>query len=192
MKSPDRLDSRKLEKYTAASLVTDLAFEKRGRSQVQKAVDRACSAEANVVLDVAGNGSLDDKIALECRLQQRDLDKYAKSPNDAKNIRQGLKDMNAGLAAYACLTGSPGEYRRHAASYTDRNRDAKLDVPKDGMRYALASQTTRLQNRLSLQLSEEEKVLLTARRALLDSIHREYSALQQNTVHGRTMEPQKD
>lgn len=113
MKSPDRLDSRKLEKYTAASLVTDLAFEKRGRSQVQKAVDRACSAEANV-------------------------------------------------------------------------------VPKDGMRYALASQTTRLQNRLSLQLSEEEKVLLTARRALLDSIHREYSALQQNTVHGRTMEPQKD
>ncbi len=102
MKSPDRLDSRKLEKYTAASLVTDLAFEKRGRSQVQKAVDRACSAEANVV------------------------------------------------------------------------------------------QTTRLQNRLSLQLSEEEKVLLTARRALLDSIHREYSALQQNTVHGRTMEPQKD
>ncbi len=184
MKNLEQLRSPLLQQYQRASLYTDVAFEKRARSRAQQNVNAACSAEAAAVLAIVKGGGLDEKIALERQLQQRDLEKYAKSPKEMKGVRQGLKDLDAGFAAYAELTEHPEEYRKHATSYTDRNRDAKLDVPKDGMRYALASQTARLRNRLSLQLSEEEKVLLTARRGLLDALLKEYSELQMSVVRG--------
>lgn len=184
MKRLDRLQSKLLRKYKAAAGFTDFAFEARTKSQAQLAVNKACSLEAEVIFAVAKIGALDEKTALEQRLQQRDLEKYAKSPAEEKSVRQGLKDMNAALVAYAELTERPEEYIKQAAGYTDRNRDTKLDVPKDGMRYALSSQMTRLQNRLSLQLTEEEKVLLTARIALLHSLQKEYSDLQKTVMHG--------
>ncbi len=177
------LKSPLLRKYKTASAFTDIAFEKRNLSPAQKSVDKACSAEAEAIFTIAKEGSLDEKIALEYQLQQRDMQKYAKSDNDAKNIAQGLKDMESGLASYADLTERQQTYREQASRYTDRNRDAKLDVPKDGMRYALASQSTRLHNRQSLQLSDSEKILLTARRALLNSLQKEYSLLQNNVIH---------
>lgn len=183
MKNLERLETPLLLQYRATSAATDVAFEKRERSRAQHAVNIACAAEVAAILAIARTGSLNEKIALECLLQQRDLEKYAKSPTEVKNIKQGLKDMAAGLAAYAILTETPEEYKKYAATYADRNRDAKLDVPKDGMRYALASQITRLQNRQSLQLSEEERVLLTARRALLAAIQAEYSEIQQAAVN---------
>lgn len=184
MTRPEQLNSPLLRMFKELSLVTDYAFEKRSRSQAQKAVNMACSAEAEVIMDIARNGSLAEKVALEHRLQQRDLEKYATSEKEVKSVRQGLKDLKAGMVAYATLVERPEEYRKQASGYTDRNRDTKLDVPKDGMRYMLASQITRLQNRLSLQLSDEEKVLLVARRALLDSMVEEYSAMQTGTLHG--------
>ncbi len=180
MKRLDQLKSPLLQEYRTASMATDFAFEQRSRSQVQRKVNRTCSAEADTILNIAG--TLDEKIALEYQLQLRDLEKYARSDREMKNVRQGLKDLDAGLVAYADLIDRPDEYRKQAAGYTDRNRDAKLDVPKDGMRYAVASQATRLRNRLSLQLSEEEKVLLTARRALLDAMQKEYAAMQLDAV----------
>ena len=182
MKRLKQLDSQLLQKFEIAAIATDVAFEKRARSQTQKMVNVMCSAEAAVIFEVARSGTLDEKIALEYQLQLRDLEKYARSDREMKNVRQGLKDLDAGLVAYADLIDRPDEYRKQAAGYTDRNRDAKLDVPKDGMRYAVASQATRLRNRLSLQLSEEEKVLLTARRALLDAMQKEYAAMQLDAV----------
>lgn len=183
MKRSDSVKSPLLRQYKQKSAITDLAFETRRRSNVQRGVNDACSDEAAVIFEIARAGSLDEKISLEHQLQQRDLEKYAKSDSETRGVKQGLKDMTAALVAYAGLTKEPKEYKRYAASYTDRNRDARLDVPKDGMRYALSSQITRLQNRLSLQLSEEEKVLITARRALLDSVQKEYSDLQKSVLH---------
>ncbi len=183
MKHHKSVRSQLLLQYTVTFLATDIAFDKRSRSQAQKSVNTACKAEAGIINTIAANGSLAEKIALECQLQQRDLQKYAKSPEDEKKIRQGLKDMEAGLASYSTLTERPKEYKRQAAQYTDRNRDATRDVPKDGMRYAIASQLTRLQNRQSLQLSGEEDTLLAARRTLVRSIQEDYSQLQQKVVH---------
>ncbi len=183
MKDLERFESPLLLQYQKAAIFTDVAFDKRGRSRAQHNVNAACSAEAETIMEIARNGSLEEKIALEYQLQRRDLEKYATSAGEIKNVEQGLKDLRAGLVAYRDLVERPEEYRKQATGYTDRNRDAKLDVPKDGMRYALASQITRLQNRLSLQLSEEEKVLLTARRVLLIAVQDEYSAIQVGAVH---------
>ena len=184
MKNRKSLTSKLLEQYEVMSVATDMAFDRRTRSHIQITVNRACVAEAKAIKAVVSEGSLAEKIELECQLQQRDLQKYAASPADEKKIKQGLKDMEAGLASYADLTERPRAYKKQASHYTDRNRDAKLDVPKDGMRYAIASQITRLQNRQSLQLSDEEKNLLAARRALVHAIQEDYSSLQQEVVHG--------
>lgn len=186
MRNLEQLKTPLLKQYQKRSTYTDAAFEKRKRSRAQQTVNAACSAEAEVIFAIIRNGTLDEKIALECKLQQRDLEKYAKSPAELKGVEQGIRDMMAGLAAYVILTEAPEEYKKYAATYTDRNRDAKRGIPKDGMRYALASQITRLQNRQSLQLSEEEKILLTARRALLDAVQNEYSDIQENVIGKNT------
>lgn len=184
--NPKELRTPLLAQFEDISLFTEIAFLQRDNSRVQKTVNKACRAEAKVIGKIAAEGSLSEKIALEYQLQRRDLEKYAKSPEAEKNIKQGLKDLEAGLVSYADLLERPQEYQRQALQYTDRNRDNRLDVPKDGMRYAVASQMTRLQNRQSLQLSDEEKQLLIARRSLVSSIRDEYSRLQEKVVHNRT------
>ena len=173
-----------MKKFHLIAAATDVAFEKRAGSKPQKSVNRACTREAEIIAEIAEKGNLPDKIALEYELQKRDLVKYAQFSGDEKNIKQGLKDMEAGIAAYTDLAERPQLYKEQASRYTDRNKDKRLDVPKDGMRYALASQMTRLQNRNSLQLSSEEKVLLSSRRALVRSIVKDYSRLQEQVIHG--------
>ncbi len=167
-----------LEAYDNAASASNSAYEKLENCRPQKLVNDACKNEAEIINRIAASRNLDEMIALELRLQRNDLEEYAHSPKDRKNVEQGLADLECGMHAYDTLKTNPGQYRESAKSYTDSNRDKRLDVPKDGMRYAMGSQTTRLQNRQSLQLSEEEKEILAARRALVASIIEEYSLLQ--------------
>ncbi len=54
----------------------------------------------------------------------------------------------------------------------------------DGLRSAVNSQLTRIQQRQSLMVSEAEKELHKARRNLLVAIRKAYTLLQQKVVHG--------
>lgn len=161
------------------------AYEELEKSRAKKLVNRMCKTETELIRNVIDSRNLDEMIALEFRLQNNDLENYARTPHDIESVEQGLKDFQRGVNSYDTLRNDPEQYRKNAEEFTDRNRDMRLDVPKDGMRYALSSQMTRLQNRQSLQLSDEEKELLTARRGLVTAIRNEYSLLQENVVHGR-------
>ena len=169
--------------YDTVAAVSYDAYTALAGSRPKEYVNRACANEAEAIQTIAASRNLDEMIALEVRLQNNDRELYAHSDNDRKNVEQGLADLQCGVHAYGMLKNNPRRYREFAKSYTDRNRDKRLNVPKDGMRYALASQATRLQNRQSLQLSEEEKKILTARRALVGAIVEEYSLLQKKAVH---------
>ncbi len=171
--------------YNEAAGASHNAYARLENSRPKKYVNKACALEAAIINKIAASRNLDEMIALEVRLQNNDRELYAHSDNDRKNVEQGLADLQCGVHAYGMLKNNPRRYREFAKSYTDRNRDKRLNVPKDGMRYALASQATRLQNRQSLQLSEEEKKILTARRALVGAIVEEYSLLQKAAVHGK-------
>ena len=174
-----------LDRYDFTSVYTHVAYDKRTQSRVQRTLDGACSTDASIIRNIENNRDLAEMLALEYRLQRHDLERYAKTPAAEQSIKQGLKDLEAGFVNYNTLTEQPQQYKHMATGYTDRLRDKKLDVPKDGMRAALASQLTRLQNRQSLNLSEAENDILTARRSLLNSINTEYSRLQVEVVHGR-------
>lgn len=189
MKNRNREDfieytTQDLESYDHTSGVSYDAYIVLESSRPQKAVNRACKNETEAINMIAASCNLDEMIALEIRLQNNDLERYAYSENDRKNVEQGLADLQCGIHSYNTLRNTPQQYKEFAKNFTDRNRDKRFDVPKDGMRYALSSQLTRLQNRKALQMSEEEKVLLTARRALVDAIVEEYSLLQKTAVHG--------
>lgn len=194
MKNRNREDFAKfmtpdLEAYDNAAGASSSVYTKLKSSRPKQLVNRACKNETAAIRKIIASRNLDEMIALESRLQNNDLDEYAHSPNDQKNVEQGLRDLECGIRAYNTLKNNPDQYREHAETYTDANRDKRLDVPKDGIRYALSSQATRLQNRRSLQLSEEEKEILTARRALVDAILEEYSLLQENVMHPRPTPP---
>ncbi len=175
-----------LEEYDAAAGLSSSMYIKLENSRTKHLVNRACKSEVAIITRIAASRNLDETIALELRLQNNDLEKYAHSPGDKKSVEQGLADLESGMHSYNTLKNNPELYRENAKSFTDRNRDKRLDVPKDGMRYALGSQMTRLQNRQSLQLSEEEKELLSARRALISAVMEEYSSLQKTVMHGDT------
>ncbi len=166
------------------SLVSD-AYHARATCRPQKIVDTACTAEAELIQAVIAARDLDEMIALELRLQTSDREKYARSANEKQRVEQGLADLRSGMHMYAMLKHDSGQYKNAAKGFTDSNRDMRLNVPRDGMRYALASQRTRLQNRESLQLSDDEKSLLSVRRALLSAIAADYSALQAAVLHGK-------
>lgn len=167
-----------LAAYDYAAAANYDAYRALQRSRPRKLVNTMCEDVTEIIYKIMAARDLDEMIALELRLQNDDLEKYANSPNDRKNVEQGLADLESGMHSYNTLKNNPKQYRENAKGYTDSNRDKRLNVPKDGMRYTLASQATRLQNRQSLQLSEEEKEILTARRGLVNAIREEYSALQ--------------
>lgn len=175
-----------LKKCAAAAGHSNEAYETRADSRPQKLVKNACTMEAASIGTVIAARNLDEMIALELRLQTNDREKYARSTSEIKGVEQGLADLQSGIHMYTILTTNPDRYREIAKGFTASNRDKRLGVPKDGMRYALASQRTRLQNRHSLQLSEEEKILLTARRALIAALIDDYSLLQQEALHADT------
>lgn len=183
--SPDVYHFPSHELYdTLAGLGND-AYQKLANSHPQKAVNQVCAAEAALIRKIADARNLDEMIGLESRLQSNDLEKYARSESDVQNVQQGLTDWQRGINSYNTLKHKPKQYRETSEEFTDRNRDKRLDVPKDGMRYALASQMTRLQNRRSLQLTDEERELLSVRRILINAILQEYSSLQKTVVHGK-------
>lgn len=189
---PRKFVNKRLKQYNLSSALTHMAFEKRAQSKVQSVVDKACSKDAAVIREIANGQNLPEMLALEYKLQSHDLERYAKTPEAEQKIKQGLKDLEAGFVHYAALTERPQEYKITAQGFTDRLRDKKLDVPNDGMRAALASQLTRLQNRQSLNLSEAENDILTARRLLIKAINTEYSRLQVEVVHSRQRDGNTD
>ncbi len=175
--------TRNLKKHNTAANFTRAAYRERELSDPQLLVNRACKNEADMINTIIAARNIEEMIALELRLQTNDLEKYAHSAAEVKGVEQGLADLQSGIHMYILLKSAPEQYRELAKGFTDRNRDKRLDVPKDGMRYALSSQMTRLQNRHSLQLSEEEKALLVVRRMLVDAICEGYSAMQLEAVH---------
>ena len=188
----DSFTTVNLDRYDFTSVYTHVAYDKRTQSRVQKTLDGACSTDAAIIRKIENDRILAEMLALEYRLQMHDLERYAKTPEAEQSIKQGLKDLEAGFVNYNALTEQAQQYRHMAAGYTDRLRDKKLDVPKDGMRAALASQLTRLQNRQSLNLSDAETDILTARRSLINSINMEYSQLQVEVIHGRQRDNNTD
>lgn len=170
--------------YDNAAGFRNNAYYKLENSKPKTLVNATCKAEMEVIRKIIASRNLEEMIALELRLQRTDLEKDARSARDKKNVEQGLADLQSGILAYNALKFNPKQYKEAAKTYTERNRDTRLDVPKDGMRYALTSQMTRLQNRRSLQLSDEEQNLLTVRRNLINAIREEYSLLQEKVVHG--------
>ncbi len=179
----DKLATPNLELYDDTANYSNDAYRYRQNSKPQKLVNRACKAEAALIRAIIAARNLDEMIALELRLQNNDLEKYARSPSEIKGVEQGLADLQSGMHMYAILKTNSGQYREIAKGFTDSNRDKRRNVPKDGMRYALSSQMTRLQNRHSLQLSEEEKALLTLRRSLVSALIEAYSLLQKEALH---------
>ncbi len=177
-----------LGKYDAAAAFCGEAYRELERSDPQKLVNRACKTEAALISTVIAARNLEEMIALELRLQTNDLEKYARSQGEIKGVEQGLADWESGMHMYNILKTNPKLYRDLSKGFTDRNRDKRLDVPKDGMRYALSSQAARLQNRHSLQLSEEEKDLLVVRRELVDAMIEAYAVLQTELLHGKNEE----
>ncbi len=154
------------------------------KNRAQRSLDSACKDEAAAINEIADSGDLELMLALEHRLQLHDLTNYAKTEREIKNTRLGLTDFMAGLTNYERLVARPEEYRQQAAGYPSGNRDKQFDVPLDGLRSAVNSQLTRIQQRQSLMVSEAEKELHKARRNLLVAIRKAYALLQQKVVHG--------
>ena len=160
-----------------------LALAKRNDGKEQRYYDEASLAEAAIINRIIQSRNLPTMIAAEYRLQKNDFEKYAKTPRERENIRTGLNNFKAGLNQYDILLEQPATYRKAALSYFGAQRDRASDVPLDGMRRAISSQITRLQNRQSLTATLEERELLAARRSLLNAIRREYSLKQKEICH---------
>lgn len=181
---PKSLKNPALAGANALSFATIDALAALEASRAQKAFDAVCRNEAAAINAIADARDLETMLALEYQLQLRDVTNYAKTDSETKNTRLGLTDFIAAMTNYQRLTESPEEYRQQAIGYPSGSRDRRLDVPMDGLRQAINSQLTRIQQRQSLMVSDSEKALYTARRNLLNSIRREYSLVQQKVVHG--------
>lgn len=149
----------------------------------QLTLDAACEAETRAINEIAQSGDIELMLMLEYQLQVHDLSNYARTEQESKNIRRGIRNFTAGVTNYERLTERPQEYREQASGYTDGHIDKKLGVPMDGMRTAINGQLTRLQQRKSLMTSNAEKELLAARYGLLAAIKAEYSRRQHETLH---------
>lgn len=182
--APKLLKSPELKNVFGLSTMTSNALVSMAASRAQKNFDKACKDEAAGINKIANSGKLEAMLTLEYQLQLYDLTNYAKTDAEIKNTRLGLKDFMAGMTNYERLTERPEEYRRQATGYPSGSRDKQFDVPLDGLRNAVSSQLTRIQQRQSLMISDATKELYQARRNLLASIRKEYSLLQQNVVHG--------
>ena len=180
---PISLESPELAEADAAAASTNNARNTMEVSLAQQSFDAACKAEAAAINKIAHSGNLELMLALEYRLQLRDLTNYAKTDSEIQNPRLGLTDFIAGLTNYERLTTQPEEYRRQADGYPSGSRDKQLDVPLDGLRKAINSQLTRIQQRRSLMVSDAAKELHTARWNLLAAIRKVYSLVQRDVIH---------
>ncbi len=176
-------DDSRVEFAEQAALQSISSLNARNQSRAQKAYDRSLMKESAVIMEVAQSGELSQMLRVEQDYQQRDFVYYAHSSKEKASVEQGLKDFARGLTHYELLTKRPDRYRENAIGYIDRDRDKKLDIPKDGMRKALNSQITRLQNRMALTSSPDEKDVLTARLALIMAIAKKYAEIQVEVVH---------
>ncbi len=181
-------DDHRVRLLTQASAGTATAFMKLSQSRIQKIYDDMCRREAALIAEIAKSGSLALMLDVERHNQKTDLVHYAKTPNEKANVESGIKDFESGLRHYETLTKKPDKYREEDLGYVARDRDKRLNVPTDGMRKALGSQITRLQNRLALTSSDDEKVMVSARVGLLKAINKEYSRLQVEVLHGDVRE----
>lgn len=182
--NPKFLKAPELDEADTVALSTKNALTTIEMSREQKSLDTACKIEAAVINKITNSGNLELMLALEYRLQLHDLTNYAKTEREIKNTRLGLADFIAGLTNYERLATRPKEYRKQAEGYPSSGRDQKFDVPMDGLRMAVNSQLTRIQQRQSLMVSDAEKELHKTRWNLLAAIRKEYSLLQQKVVHG--------
>ncbi len=160
------------------------ALDARNNSRPQKYYDKMSEKETTRLLETIAAGDLFLLLEIEQGYQNRDLEFLARSPRERENVQQGLKDFERALSNYRTLRDNPERYREAAYGYIDRDRDKKLDVPMDGMRKALASQISRIQNRMALTTTQEEKNVLSSRIALLNAIKEKYARLQVQAVHG--------
>lgn len=186
------LKNPELDDAVAKAFLTNTALTAMERSRLQRLFNDACGNEAALINKIASSGNLELMLALEYQLQLHDLTNYAKTEQEIKNTRLGLTDYIAGLTNYERLTERPEEYRRQARGYPSGSRDKQLDVPLDGLRKAINSQLTRIQQRRSLMVSDAAKALHDARKNLLSSIRKQYSLLQQNAVHEKEEPEEKE
>ena len=93
------------------------ALRKRNESKVQKRYSQTSSAEAAIICQIAETKDLPLMIEAELRLQENDLEKYAKTPEEKENIQAGLENFRDGLTKYGMLMEHPSTYRKDAPSY---------------------------------------------------------------------------
>ncbi len=175
-------DHSVLRQLSLVEANNSIAYARASRSRIQRTYDQASKDEAAVINDIAHSGELALMLAAERLLQTYDRDIYAKTEREKSNVEAGLQEFERVLGNYEELIQRPGDYRRQAKHYSSRDVDKALGVPMDGMRRVLHSQSTRLKNRMSLTLSEEEKILLTARLNLLNALRNAYAFLQKKVV----------
>ncbi len=175
-------DDPRLQVVQQVALQCIAALNARNVSRAQKAYDHTAMREASAIKTVAQSQDLDLLLQVEWNYQNRDLAYYARLPKEKNSVEQGLKDFASGMVNYDKLVNEPDRYRRDAAGYVDRDRDKKTGAPRDGMRRALSSQVTRLQNRMALTVTEEEKGVLASRIGLVNAIINEYARLQMGAL----------
>ncbi len=186
---PTLNDHLALIKLYQAEVNTGNAYERLNRSRIQTMYNRASEDEALVIGEISQSGDLALMLAAERQLQTYDLGVYAKTEREKNNVEEGLQEFERVLGNYEELIRRPAAYRRQAKHYSSRDMDKALDVPMDGMRRVLNSQAARLKNRMSLTLSDEEKILLVARLKLVAALRNEYALLQRQVVHNDNEKP---
>lgn len=187
-----RKSGGKARRGDATNLLQELSYSdtsskaakiQRDTTPEAKLYGKSLNAMTDLIKRVACCGNIDVMLDCEKLLQERDLQNYATNKKEKEHVLDGLNQLESGILKYRQLLEAPDFYREDAKTYYRNERDSRLDVPKDGMRKAMNSQSRRLQNRMALVLTEEEKVVLGARIVLLRAIDQIYSSLQKNVVH---------
>lgn len=174
-----------IELLVTADAANQFALQKRDASREQRAFNKTSQTVAKIVASIAESGDLPLMLAAELNLQMIDQNSYTRDHAAMDSVKDGIRQFEGALSFYDQLVNRPDEYRSTEAGYHGGHRDRAKDIPIDGMRRAINSQMTRLNNRRALTPTNEENELLKARRALLNSIRKDYSLLQERVLHHR-------
>ena len=123
----------------------------------------------------------DIKLALgvEEMMLRQELAVYANSPEEATSVTKALEQVQEARASMKVVNDHEA-YKRAAETYAGKRLEAGL--PKDSFRDFLKSHVTRLNNRMTSNISVPEKNIIRQRKENLGMMREVYIGMQQEAL----------
>jgi hypothetical protein len=184
-----KIDEERFARFMEKAAVQVSAFEQRENSRVEKRYGIAMQDSAVILAELTQDASFEELIEAEQTLQKNDLTVYAQRSETLESVREGISDINAGLAAYRLLVRNTAEYKAHPYRKKERLPPEHI-LPLDAMRRALRGQIKRVENyRSNVMGNIKEQEFLSARIAILHRAEALYDAMQRERLLPDTEPP---